>query len=315
MDQNEPKVVVIIPNYNLKSDLDECLESLKISEYSNFEVIVVDNNSSDDSVTFVIHNHPWVKIVTREINGGYAAALNDGILSSWSSNPKYYLILNNDTLVPPNTIKILVETAEENPSIAIAAPKIIYHEHPEIIFSLGDKNYSWLPVPIRYGKQKKDKPKYNQTMEFDYVFGCALLVRASVFSMIGLFDTSYFMFYEDADFCRRVRDAGLKIVRVGQSIIRHKSSLSVKKDPGMMIFYRARNRSRFYKKYRHGPHPLLTFFTLSLGSVNTILKYLISKKPENIKPYLHGVWNGLVEKLPDPKGVNDLKEKYGNFLG
>lgn len=315
MTQIEPRVVIVIPNYNLKSDLNECLESLKNSEYSNMDVVVVDNASSDDSVNFIESRHPWVKVIAQDQNGGYASALNEGILYSWKSNPEYFLLLNNDTLVPPDTVRELVKTLEKDPDIAIAAPKIIYHDQPEIIFSLGDKIYPWLPLPIRFGKQKKDKPEYDQTLEFDYVFGCALLVRASVFSKIGLFDTSYFMFYEDADFCRRVRDAGFKIVRVGKTIIRHKSSRSVKKEPERMTFFRARNRSRFYKRYRHGPHPILTLIALTFGSIITVMKYSFSRKLEKVRPYLNGAWRGLVDELPEPTGIDDLKEKYGNLLG
>lgn len=315
MNQHVPRVVIVIPNYNLKSDLIECLESLKGQEYSNFDVIVVDNGSSDDSVNLVREKHPWVIVLAREENGGYAKALNDGILHSWKSNPEYYFLLNNDTLVPPDTIQKLVDIAEQDPNIAIAAPKIIYHEHPDRIFSLGDRIFSWLPLPIRFGLRKKDKPEYNRTMDFDYVFGCALLVRASVFSQIGLFDTSYFMFYEDADFCRRVREYGYRIVRAGQTIIRHKSSRSVKKDPKLMIFLRARNRSRFYKKYKHGPHPLFTIIALFLGSIITVIKFFFTRKTENIGPYLNGAWRGLIDELPEPTGIDDLKEKYGNLLG
>lgn len=315
MNQNEPRVVIVIPNYNLKSDLDECLESLKISEYTNMEVVVVDNDSTDDSVEFIKKTHPWVRVIALDYNGGYASALNEGILYSWISNPKYFLLLNNDTLVPPDTIGELVKSIEKDSKIAIAAPKIIYHDQPEMIFSLGDRIYPWLPLPIRFGKQKRDKPAYNQTLEFDYVFGCALLVRATVFAEIGLFDTSYFMFYEDADFCRRVREHGYRIVRVGQTIIRHKSSRSVKKEPKRMTFFRARNRSRFFKRYKHGPHPILTLIALILGSVMTVMKHLYTRRFEKINPYINGAWRGLVDELPEPTGVDDLKEKYGNLLG
>ncbi len=311
----QPRVVIIIPNYNLKFDLDECLESLTDTDYPEFDVIVVDNGSSDGSIDLIQKKQPWVKIIAQKNNYGYASALNAGIVFSWKSNPKYYLFLNNDTLVPSDTVKKLVTAMEQDSKIAIAAPKIIYHEQPNKIFSLGDKVYPWLPLPVRFGKQKLDKPKYNRTLEFDYVFGCALLVRASVLEKIGLFDTSYFMFYEDADFCRRVRQVDLKIVRVGSAIIRHKSSRRVKKDPRRMIFLRARNRSRFYRKYRHGPHPLFTWMALLLGSIMTVIRFLLSRNFGSIYPYIHGVWIGLIEKLPEPVGINDLKEKNGYLLG
>ncbi len=304
MEKTEPSVVVVIPNFNLKYDLDECLDTLQVSHYSNLHVIVVDNASTDDSVAYIEKKHPWVETLICNKNDGYAAALDDGIRASGKYNPEYVLILNNDTLVPPETIGELVRIAQEDPKIAIAAPKIIYHNQPDRIFSLGDRIYPCLPLPVRFGLHKKDRPRYRGIFEFDYVFGCAFLVRAKVFYDVGLFDTSFFMFYEDADFCRRVRDAGWRILRVGSAIIRHKASLSVKKELSLMIYYRARNRSRFYRRYKHGPHPIFTFFALFLGSFWTVMKDLVSGKTSYVKPYLQGAWTGFKEELPPRTGID-----------
>jgi len=298
MSQNEPLVVVVIPNWNLREDLGECLESLQESDYTNFHVIVVDNASKDNSVEFLQNSYPWVSILAKKENGGYAAALNDGIRATANLKPDYFLILNNDTLVLHDAINELVKVAEKDPDIAIAAPKIIYHNNPERIFSLGDRIFPFLPLPVRYGLNKKDRPEYNGIMEFDYVFGCAFLIRSEMIKEVGYFDISYFMFYEDADFCRRVKDAGYKIVRVGSSIIRHKASKSVNKQRPYMTYLRARNRSRFYRRYRHGPSPIFTFIALFFGSILTIIKLVFSGSNTLIKHYLKGAWTGLHEPLP-----------------
>jgi len=173
MDKGTPLVVAVIANWNLRKDLLECLESLYKTDYPNMHVIVVDNNSTDDSIVCVQKQFPQTQLIQRNENGGYAAALNDGIRAGAVLNPDFFLVLNNDILVPSETLGKLVDTMLSDMQIAISAPKVIYHDHPERIFSLGDRIYSWLPLPVRIGRKAYDRPAYSKIMEFDYLFGCA----------------------------------------------------------------------------------------------------------------------------------------------
>ncbi len=298
MDKGTPLVVAVIANWNLRKDLLECLESLYKTDYPNMHVIVVDNNSTDDSIVCVQKQFPQTQLIQRNENGGYAAALNDGIRAGAVLNPDFFLVLNNDILVPSETLGKLVDTMLSDMQIAISAPKVIYHDHPERIFSLGDRIYSWLPLPVRIGRKAYDRPAYSKIMEFDYLFGCALLIRTQSLKQVGLFDTSFFMYYEDADLCRRMRDKGWKNVRVGSTIIRHKASLSSRLVPDEMVYLRARNRFWFYRRYHHGPHPALTYFALLLGSIRTVFIYLITGKKSQIKPYVKGTRDGIKQPVP-----------------
>lgn len=298
MDTEAPLVVVVIANWNLRKDLLECLGSLYETEYPNMRVIVVDNNSSDDSVEAVARAFPQAQLIARSDNGGYAAALNDGIRAGAVFDPDFFLILNNDTLVPPDTLRKLVDALLSDPRAAIAAPKIIYHDHPERIFSLGDHIYPWLPLPVRVGRKAYDRPAYSKTQEYDYLFGCALLMRTESLKQVGLFDTSFFMYYEDADICRRMRDSGWKNIRVGSAVISHKASMSSKQVPNQMVYLRARNRSWFYRRYRHGPSRAATFLALLFGSIKTILTYFFTGKRLIIQPYVSGALDGLRQTVP-----------------
>ena len=298
MDKGTPLVVAVIANWNLRKDLLECLESLYKTDYPNMHVIVVDNNSTDDSIVCVQKQFPQTQLIKRNENGGYAAALNDGIRAGSVLNPDFFLVLNNDTLVPSETLGKLVDTMLSDTQIAISAPKVIYHDHPERIFSLGDRIYSWFPLPVRIGRKAYDRPAYSKTMEFDYLFGCALLLRTQSLKQVGLFDTSFFMYYEDADLCRRMRDKGWKNVRVGSTIIRHKASLSSRLVPDEMVYLRARNRFWFYRRYHHGPHPALTYFALLLGSIRTVFIYLITGKKSQISPYVKCTRYGIKQPVP-----------------
>jgi GT2 family glycosyltransferase len=304
MNIETPLVVVVIANWNLRRDLLECLGSLYETDYPRMHVIVVDNNSSDDSIVCVEQQFPQAQLIKRSENGGYAVALNDGIRAGAILNPEFYLILNNDTLVPPGTLGRLVDVMLSDPQIAIAAPKIIYHDHPERIFSLGDHIYPWLPLPVRVGRKAFDRPAYSKTQEFDYLFGCALLMRTQSLKEVGLFDTSFFMYYEDSDICRRTRDAGWKNVRVGSAVIRHKASLSSKLVPEKMVYLRARNRSWFYRRYRQGPSRAATFLALLFGSIKTVLTYLFTGRLTQIRPYITGALDGLRQAVPPLSDMN-----------
>lgn len=294
-----PKVTIVIPNWNLKSDLAECLDSIKAGDYPAMETCVVDNHSTDGSQEHVHSHYPWVHLIELKENLGYAGALNVAIRHSLrNGNPKYIFALNNDTIIPSTTLRTLVEVAESNPRIAICAPKILYYDDPTLTFSMGDRLFPFLPLPVSYGFHSKDSPKLNRIMDFDYVFGCALLIRVEVLKQIGLFDTSFFMYYEDADFCRRTRDQGWRIVRVGTAPLLHKASLSVKKVQPQMTYLRARNRSRFFRRYPHGPHRFLTWVSLFIGSIIRIFRFIFSNQLDNLKPYIQGFWHGLREPLP-----------------
>lgn len=124
-----------------------------------------------------------------------------------------------------------------------------------------------------------------------------MLIRAVLFHQIGLFDPSYFMYYEDSDFCRRARDNGHRIVCVCDAIVYHKASLSARKEKVFITEIRARNRARFYHRYRHGPHPWLTFAAIGIMAIWRAIGYLFNGQGELIKPYLRGLFKGWRESV------------------
>lgn len=294
-------VVTVIPNWNLKKDLGECLDSLQKVSYSPHQVIVVDNGSTDGSPDFVTVQYPWVHLISLPENRGYAAALNAGIARALEWGAEYVLALNNDTVVEPGALTRLVEVLASDETIGVAAPKLLYYDHPERIYSLGDRTYRWLPVPLSFGRRWRDRSLFTGVLEFDYVTGCAMLIRSRVFREIGLFDTSFFMYYEDADFCRRVRQHGYRIVCVGDAIIYHKAALSANTNKVFLHRIRARNRVRFYRRYRHGPHPWLTYLVLILVALYRSAADILRGRNQLVKAYLEGLWEGWHEPSQEPR--------------
>jgi len=296
MSMNKPHVVSVIVNWNGKEDLRECLDSLIQVEYEPFSIVVVDNGSSDGSVAFVSTHYPNVEIVSLSHNRGYAFGLNQGIFRALEKKADYIFVLNNDTATEPLAILQLVEVMESDKTIGIAAPKVLYYHQRTKIFSLGDRSYRWLPLPIGFGYRKRDHPAYNKVMEFDYVTGCAMMVRSEVFYKVGLFDTRYYMYYEDADFCRRAREKGYRIVCVGHAVVYHKTAQSTGKKKRFFVRIRARNRVWFYRRYRHGPHPWLTYAALWLLAFGRSLRHVTRKEWELVVPY----WKGFLEGWCEP---------------
>ena len=293
-------VVTVVPNWNLRMDLVECLDSLRRASYPQHHVIVVDNASTDDSVAFVAANYPDVELITLLENRGYATALNVGVVRALEMGAEYVFVLNNDTVVPPESIASLIQVLEADAAIGIVAPKSLNHRHPERIFSLGDRRYRWLPLPLGFGYNWRDRSAFTQLMEFDYVTGCAMLIRAQVFRRIGLFDDSLFLYYEDSDFCRRTRDHGYRIVCAGKTIIYHKVSVSTNKNRAASLRIRARNRIRFYRRYRHGPAPVLTSIAIVLMAIWRVISYGVTGRWDLIAPYVGGLAEGWREPITHP---------------
>jgi hypothetical protein len=206
--------------------------------------------------------------------------------------------LNSDTIVKPDVLTRLVDVLKSDNSIGIAAPKVLYYGDTTRIYRLGDRKYRYLPLPVGFGNKWLDQPKFNGIMEFDYVSGCAMLIQASLLRDVGLFDTSFFMYYEDADFCRRAKEHGYRIVCVGDATIYHKASLSSKKEKVLITYIRARNRVRFYRRYKHGLHPVLTYITLAIVALWRTLLGLARGQSEMVKAYLQGLWDGSHDSSP-----------------
>ena len=294
-------VVTVIPNWNLKQDLAECLDSLIKNSYAPHQIVVVDNGSTDGSVEFVKHGFPTVEVISLTQNLGYAGAINVGIKHALLRGAGYVFLLNNDTVTKPETINVLVDILERDPTIGIATPKILNYDNPQILFGLGDRIYRWFPVPLGFGYKKFDRPGYSRLMDFDYVTGCAMMLPVDVINKTGLCDLSYHMYYEDADYSRRVRNLGYRVVCVGYTSIYHKGSRSSTNIQATTTRTRARNRVFFYRRYPHGPHPSLTFSVLALIAIQRSFTFLIKRRRDLIRPYLEGLWTGWREPLPPPK--------------
>lgn len=238
----KPSVAVIVLNWNGADDTLACLDSLVTLTYPNFNVIVVDNGSSDDSLALLRpYKAPYpLTLIETGSNLGFAEGNNVGIRAALEADADAVLLLNNDTVVDPELVSALVDAATAHPKGGVFSAKIFYHAEPNKLWYAGAK---WLAVKQHFQHigigEIDDGQSYEKVVETDYASGCALFIRTEVINKIGLMDPKFFLTYEETDWCYRVRAAGFKCLFVPTAKLWHKVSASFGgvESPLQLYFY------------------------------------------------------------------------------
>jgi GT2 family glycosyltransferase len=243
-----PQVTIIVLNWNGLNDTLDCLESLGQLDYKNYKVVVVDNGSVDGSVPVIRERFPGVTIVENGENLGYAGGNNVGLRYAMAQGADYALLLNNDTVVDPAFLRVLVDEVQAEPAVGIAGPTIYYHERPDVIWSAGGA-IDWQRGSTRMvGLDEWDEGQFGaEPRPVDFVTGCAMLVRRAVMEQVGLLDERFFAYYEEAEWCVRAARAGYKILHVPLARMWHKISPSTQADSPLVHYYMTRNRLLFLR--------------------------------------------------------------------
>lgn len=295
----QPKVYIIILNWNGVEDTINCLESLKRITYPNYELIVVDNASEGDDVRVLKKRYgDYISIVENERNLGYAEGNNTGIRYALEHGADYVLVLNNDTVVDSGFLSKLVEFAERDPGAGILGPKMFYMEQPETLCFAGGR-ISWVRgLPKHLGMGKKDKGEFDVAGYTDFITGTCMLVKREVFEKIGLLPTDYFLQWEDVDFCTNARKNGFKCLYVPKSKIWHKYSASFARSKmgNRRLRYGVRAQLIYWHKYLSRPRffGFILLFLAILTPVRIAL-YLLWRNPGRIKYLFQGMKEGFAE--------------------
>ncbi len=272
-----PLVSIITVNYDHPEVTCDLIESLNKISYPNIEIIVVDNNSPNDDPTIIKRNFPNIVFVQNPINYGFAAGNNFGIMRA---KGKYVMLLNNDTIVTEHFLEPLVDKLQVNPRIGAVSPRIRFFHTPDTIQYAGY-------TPINYhtmrnfaiGFREVDKGQYNEDSETAYGHGAALMVPMEIIKKIGLMSYIFFLYYEEADWCARIKKAGYKIYYVGNSMIYHKESISTGKLSPMKIYYLNRNRIVFMRRNISGKSFYIgILYQLFIAIPKNAAKFLIKGK-------------------------------------
>lgn len=232
-----PKVAVIIPNWNGKELLKDCLKSLKSQTFKNFEIIVVDNGSDDDSDDYLSRYYPGVKVIKLSKNYGFAKAINIGVRNSKTKN---VVFLNNDTQADKKWLKNLVTMADKNPKVGSVGCKQLNYYKRDTIDGVGIKINEVGQAKL-LGWQEKDLGQYDREM---FIFGAtagAALFNRRIFIKAGMFDERYFMYSEEVDWAFRAQFLGYKSIYCPKAIVYHKHKMSSRKKPQHLEYWQFRN--------------------------------------------------------------------------
>lgn len=294
----------VVLNWNLQDDTMECVDSLLASSYSRLHIVVVDNGSDDGSGPALAARYGrQIDLILNRENLGFAAGMNIGIRHALGCGADSVLLLNNDTVIGTEAIEHLLQVSESDAAIGVLGPAVYFYDEPDRFWRLGAVHNQWSPLPIEIGRGEMDQGQFAAPFEVDYVTGCAMWIRAELLRQVGLLDEGYYMYYEDADFCRRAHNAGYRIVVTPQAHVWHKVSRSAERKAANSHYHRTRYRIRFYRMHRPGPFPMLTLGVLCVQELGRIGKAALRGQLDIVQAGWRGLIDGSREELDQPSGT------------
>jgi GT2 family glycosyltransferase len=245
-------VAVVLVNFNGTGDTLKCLDSLRAIGPERFPTIVVENGSTPDRSGEIAQAHPWVTVIRREDNGGWAGGNNTGIRHALEHGADHVLLLNNDTTVAPDLIERLLCASAKYPDYGILGPLICSMDEPDVVMTEGcrfnapggDGFFTLVPVPVF----RSDPPRVSPV---DIVNGCCMMIATRVFERIGLIDERFFLIHEESDFCLRAIEAGYRCGVLAEPLVWHKGSSTFKRTgQSLQRYFDSRNFYLLLSKHR-----------------------------------------------------------------
>lgn len=293
-----PKVFVLILSYNGKHLLEESVSSYLENDYPNFEVVVIDNGSTDKTFEIVKEKFPKVKVIRTEKNLGYSGGFNLGLNFAFDkNNADYALISNNDVKADKKVISELVKVAVTDEKIGFATGKVYYDDKPNVLQTVGKKE-----DPIRWngdhiGNREEDKGQYDEIAERLFADDIFTLVSMKLYKDTGGYNPMFFLQAEEYDWQARAKKLGYKIMYTPYAKLWHKESMTIGKQSALKAYYDARNpmlvillhkSPQFFRRYFwwHFKNTIL----VSLRMIRRRRFYTAFK---NFQGFLSGVWWGL----------------------
>lgn len=297
-----PKVSIIVLNWNGCSHTIECIESLKGLNYSNYEILIVDNGSTDRSEEILRKKFPELSFIQTGTNLGFAGGANTGIRHALKGGTEYIILLNNDTIVAQDFAGELIKAAEKDKKAGILCSKIFFYDNPKTIWYAGAYYNQWLGWGRHKGYKLHDNVQYDKEKETGRPCGCSMMVTREFCEKVGLLDEEYFCYCEDLDWGMRAKASGFRVIYVPTSKVWHKVSKSTGGyGNAKSLYYNVRNTLRCLDKNRPLP-----FFPRSLRSTAVIITSVLSLFTMSV-PKITGLKH-------IRRGVRDYRQdKFGSF--
>ncbi|MVP01465.1 glycosyltransferase family 2 protein [Paenibacillus lutrae] len=266
---------IIIVNFNTPQLTIDCLQSVYQSATSyTYEVILIDNNSSDNSVAWIQEEFPQVKLIRNRENVGFSRANNQGIRAAAG---KYILLLNSDTILERNTLQIMIDFMSNNPEVGASGCKIVLPDGsldkackrgfptPSASFYYAFGISKWFPNNPRFNQYQLSHLNPDDEYTVDCLVGAFMLVRREVIEQAGMLDEDFFMYGEDVDWCYRIKQAGWQIYYYPRTQIIHYKGASSRRKPYKIIYEFHRAMILFHRKHYKQKYSFLTNWIVYAG--------------------------------------------------
>ena len=266
------KIAIVILNYNGKQHLQKFLPSV-VQHSSDYNLIVADNASTDDSIAFLKEQYPEIQIIVNATNGGFAQGYNEALRHV---DAEYYLLLNSDVEVSEFWVKPMLELLEENPNIAGCQPKICAYlertkfEHAGAAGGFLDENYYPFCRGRIFDQTEIDSGQYDDTREVFWATGACMMIRADLFHHVGGFDTTFFAHMEEIDLCWRLKRLGYSFYAVGTSKVYHLGGGTLQYMSPQKTYLNFRNSLFMITKNHDGFLPSMLLKRLVLDGLATL---------------------------------------------
>jgi GT2 family glycosyltransferase len=307
------KLAIILVNWNSYALTDDTLQSLYKTSYKDYDIICVDNASTDDSLNQLKKNHADIIILTCDQNTGFTGGNNKGMQYALAHGYAYTLLLNNDVAVESDFLEPLVQALDANENLGAVQPLIYFHHDRTLIWNAGSRYNKWLGVTKTIGYNKKDAQhtyryqnqgdtKNNQPIQnIAWITGCAFMARTEILKKVGLLYEPFFIYYEDVDLSFRIQQQGYDLGYTPASVIYHIAGMSHKSSKKTAEGYvspkvhylNARNHIWLLKKYTNLLHAPTVIIYQSLYYLSVTAYFILRGRWQKIKALYKGIGEGL----------------------
>lgn len=285
-----PRVSIITINYHQTAVTIKLLQSLaRAYSPADVEIILVDNGASVDQSTIFAGYFENIRYIRSQENLGFAGGNNLGIAVAGGD---YIMLLNNDTEVTKGALEEMQTALENNSSIGLISPLLLYFEQPDLIQYAGFSPMNFLTGRNRsIGKFELDRGQFDRSYPTGFCHGAAVMCRKADLQRAGMMDESYFLYYEELDWCEKFRRIGKEIWFTGQARIYHKESVSVGRESPLKVYFSTRNRMLFIRKNAKWTVSLLFgIYYTAIACPKMMLRYVFNGRKDLAKWVFRGLW-------------------------
>jgi GT2 family glycosyltransferase len=303
----QKKLAIVIINWNSFDLTSDTLVSLSSTSYKNYDIIVVDNFSTDNSAAQLEKDFPSIILLRSDENKGFTGGNNLGFDYAINEGYEYVMMLNNDVAVESDFLEPLVVKLDIDEKIGGVQPLIYFYHDRELIWNAGSRYNTIFGIPYILGYYRKDKGQLQRKKQksIDWITGCAFMIRTEVLKKVGVLKQDFFIYYEDVDLSFRIKEAGYALAYEASSVVYHKTGMSHKSKEKLKEGYlnpkvhylNARNRLFVLKEYTQKIaiptvilYQIIYFFGISFY-------FIFRRRWQKLKAWNNGIKDGLFTTL------------------